>query len=332
MTDNFNILTLRYALFRFYSWDLDARLQFFKIFNYDEYDPNVLYRGMLKLKELDFEDFDLRTICDEDSPYNVSGYCDLSKNVPDLDITMHLMKLAKFPLDIDDTLKKRFTNFSVSEEPLPKLSFIPTCFFGKRAQSFWNSKDYSAVTALNQIPPASYKASIEEDLNLEDPDSYRYPHCQLFSAMPTDNGVCHTFNGLDIKDILSESQWRDSFDGAFGGGESYDTLQSGGIDLEEGFVFSLDTLQSHLVTMNVRADEQDDINAFWIKVHSPGEIPWIKKDKSTWKKIEPYGNEMSTKFITLKGEKIDSKVDINFKANINKIFCPRKVSEELTQS
>ena len=296
--------------FRFYSWDYDTRSQFFEIFNYNETDPSILYRGMLKLKELDFQDFDLGSICDEDvtGPYNVSGYCDLAKNVPDLDITMHLMKLAKFPLDIDDSLKSRLTNFSASEEPLPKLSFVPTCFFGKRAQSFWNSEDYSAVTALNQIPPTDYKESIEEELNLDDPDSYRYPHCRLFSPMPTDSGVCHTFNGLDIKQILTESYWRDSFDGALGGGETYDTLKSGGIDLEEGFVFSLDTLQSHLVTMNVRAKEQKDINSFWIKVHSPGEIPWIKKDKSTWKKIEPYGNEMSTKFITLKGEKIDSKV------------------------
>ena len=105
---------------------------------------------MLKLEELNFEDFDLSSVCDEDSsgPFNLSAYCLLLENVPDLDTTMHLMKLAKFPLDIDDSLKSRFTNFSVSEEPLPKLSFIPTCFFGKRANSFWNSKDYSAVTAL----------------------------------------------------------------------------------------------------------------------------------------------------------------------------------------
>ena len=301
---------MSFDYFYLFSWDYEARNQLFKIFNYDESDPKILYRGMLKLEELNFEDFDLSSVCDEDSsgPFNLSAYCLLLENVPDLDTTMHLMKLAKFPLDIDDSLKSRFTNFSVSEEPLPKLSFIPTCFFGKRANSFWNSKDYSAVTALNQIPPEDYKESLEEDLNLEDTDTYKYPHCRLFSAMPTDLGVCHTFNGLDIKKILSETQWRDAFDGAFGGGESYETLKSGGIDLAEGFVFSLDTLQSLMMTMNVRAKEQDNINSFWIKVHSPGEIPWIKKDKSTWKKIEPYGNEMTTKFITLKGEKIDSKV------------------------
>ena len=280
------------------------------MFNYIE-TAKILSRPMLNLKEIDFGEFDLSSICDEDSsgPYNVSGYCQLLENVPDLDTTMHLMKLAKFPLDIDDTLKNRFTNFSVSEEPLPKISYIPTCFFGKKANSFWNSDDYSVVAALNQIPPADYKESIKEELNLEDPDFYRYPKCRMFNTMPTDRGVCHTFNGLDIKTILSESQWRDSFDGSFGSGdESHETLRSEGIDLEDGFVFSLDTLQSYLMTMNVREKEQEDVNSFWIKVHSPGEIPWIKKDKSTWKKIEPYDNEMSTKFITLKGEKIDSKV------------------------
>ena len=188
------------------------------------------------------------------------------------------------------------------------MSFIPTCFFGKKASSFWKSKDYSSVRAINQIFPSVYRDSIMKEMNLDDSDYYRYPKCRLFSVMPTDNKLCHTFNGMGIKEILKESLWRKSFDEAFGENGSHETLKSEGIDLEDGFVFTLDTLQSYFMTMNERITEQDNINTFWIKVHSPGEIPWIEKDKSTWKKIEPYGNEMATKFVTLKGEKIDSKV------------------------
>ena len=86
-------------------------------------------------------------------------------------------------------------------------------------------------------------------------------------------------------------------------------LKSEGIDLQDGFVFSLDTLQSYLIGMNKRSSGQRDVNAFYIKVHSAGEIPWITQDKSSWKKIYPFTNEMSTRFITLKGEKIEGKVN-----------------------
>ena len=106
---------MSFDYFYLFSWDYEARNQLFKIFNYDESDPKILYRRMLKLEELNFEDFDLSSVCDEDSsgPFNLSAYCLQLENVPDLDTTMHLMKLAKFPLDIDDSLKRRFTNFSV---------------------------------------------------------------------------------------------------------------------------------------------------------------------------------------------------------------------------
>ena len=86
---------------RFYSWDHETKSELFKIFNYDEEDKKILYRGMLKLEMPDFESFDLVSVCDEDNPgpYNLTRYCQLSEKVPDLEATMHLMKLATFPLN-----------------------------------------------------------------------------------------------------------------------------------------------------------------------------------------------------------------------------------------
>ena len=199
-------------------------------------------------------------------------------------------------------------NFTPSNSTLPKLSFIPTCFFGKEAQGFWKSKDYDIVAALNNIPTQEYREIVEEHYKLRKSDFYRYPKCTKFVAKPTDTGICHTFNGLEINKILKQSNWLNDFKQAFGDSASTNLLMSGGIDIEEGFVFSLDTLQSFFVTMKERVTQQSDISSFWLKVHTPGEIPWIQKDKSTWKKIEAYGSEMSTRYISLKGEKIDYKV------------------------
>ena len=138
-------------------------------------------------------------------------------------------------------------------------------------------------------------------------NSYKYPKCNKFSKMPTENGICSTFNGLDLQKIFKNSRWTESFRDSFSVNSSSEQLKSEGIDLDEGLVFTLDTLQSYFITMKDRIMDQEDLNAFYIKVHPAGEIPWIKQDKSTWKKIEAYDNEISTKYITLKGEKVDSK-------------------------
>ena len=67
-------------------------------------------------------------------------------------------------------------------------------------------------------------------------------------------------------------------------------------------------MQSYLQTFRARADYQKDVNTFWIKVHQPGEIPWLTKNPSSWEKIEAHAEEMSTVFINIKGEKVDHMV------------------------
>ena len=70
--------------------------------------------------------------------------------------------------------------------------------------------------------------------------------------------------------------------------------------------------------MEKRTADQAKLNAFYIKVHPAGEIPWITKDRSSWKKISAFSNEMSNRFITLKGEKIVGKVNFQiFKESLS---------------
>ena len=44
------------------------------------------------------------------------------------------------------------------------------------------------------------------------------------------------------------------------------------------------------------------------KVHKPGDLPRMEDDKSSWYTIKSNENDMVTKFISIKGEKIDYKV------------------------
>ena len=85
---------------------------------------------------------------------------------------------------------------------------------------------------------------------------------------------------------------------------------SEGVDIDSGFVFSLDTMQSYLITKKDRLAEQDSVNTFRIKVHKPGDLPRMEDDKSSWYTIKSNQNDMVTKFISIKGEKVDNKVKI----------------------
>ena len=101
----------------------------------------------------------------------------------------------------------------------------------------------------------------------------------------------------------------DTFTEAFGvGGTQWPDYKSEGVDTDSGFVFSLDTMQSYLITKKNRLEEQDSVNTFRIKVHKPGDLPRMEDDKSSWYTIKSNQNDMVTKFISIKGEKVDNKV------------------------
>ena len=111
---------------------------------------------------------------------------------------------------------------------------------------------------------------------------------------------------------MKPSSWSDTFTKTFGGGGNADksSLMSEGVDIDSGFVFSLDTMQSYLITKKDRLAEQDSVNTFKIKVHKPGDLPRMQDDKSSWYTIKSNQNDMVTKFISIKGEKVDYKVPV----------------------
>ena len=94
----------KYEFPRLYSWDSTAKNQIFNLFNYLD---NLAFRGELELKEPDFEQFSLPTLCSK-RRNEFSCYCDLVENLPDLDIIMHLMHLAEYPLDFNENIKNLF--------------------------------------------------------------------------------------------------------------------------------------------------------------------------------------------------------------------------------
>ena len=293
---------------RLYSWSNKARKE---LMDFLHYDYGLTLRSLQDLHTPQFENISFASICDDrGASFNLTEYCKLSESIPNLEITMSLMNLAKFPLDFDvSAIESQLgSSFSLSNNSLPKMTAIPTCFFGKEASKYWNTRDYRVTDKDNNILPINYQQTLINQNNLQDPEFYRYPKCHSFSPKPTQSGICHTFNGIELGKILKPSEWMESFSDSF---ESHDTgelFKSSGIDLHDGFVFTLDLMQAYLINMKERSDDQKDINAFYIKVHPAGEIPWMTSDKSSFKKITAYSNEMSTKFITLKGEKIEGKV------------------------
>ena len=199
--------------------------------------------------------------------------------------------------------------FTASNSSTEKLSAVPTCYFSEDANSYWNSDTYTILDALLGFDLPNYQKAMDE-ANKMPSDLYKYPKCNLFSKMPTNTGICHTFNGLDLQDILKPTKWTDTFSESFGDSSPFEMFYSEGIDIDDGFVFSVDTLQSYFVNMKDRPAmvEFENVNSFYLKVHPHGEIPWMQQDKSSWNKINAHSDDISTKFVTIKGEKSDYRV------------------------
>ena len=126
-------------------------------------------------------------------------------------------------------------SFSKTDDPPPKLSFIPNCYFGKQAAQAWGTRDYSSEETWSNISLKSYQKS----LNFGEPDYYKYFQCKDFVSRPTSSGVCHTFNALDLDDILKKSNWLTTFKSSFKQAPKKEILKSEGIESENGFLFSL---------------------------------------------------------------------------------------------
>ena len=191
-------------------------------------------------------------------------------------------------------------NFSRSNNSLPQLSYIPTCYFGESAATYWKTKDYG----FRQMGITENRDRFRESLQLEEPDIYKYKKCKKFSPKPADSQICHTFNGMELGGILKASNWINAYQEAFTGSETEDILKSKGVDTDNGFLFSLDTMQSYFITKRRRWPHNIPVNSFLIKVHQAGDIPWVKDDKSSWTRISSHQNEMATHFISVKGEKV----------------------------
>ena len=199
-----------------------------------------------------------------------------------------------------------YRHFTMTNNSLPVVSLFPTCFFGEKAETYFNTRDYSELDATLNVLPEDYKIMVMT----EKADFYRYPRCRLFNPKPTSSGVCHTFNALELKTILKDSEWTKYFMNSFRGFQERDVLKSSGVNAEKGFVFSLDTMQSYLLSLQDKIDSERNLNSFLIKVHPAGEIPWMSKDVQTYTRISAFDDDMSTRFITITGEIITSEVGL----------------------
>ena len=230
------IWTQPYDFPRMYSLKSETRKEIQDVFKYDN---SVFYSEDLNLKLPDFGKLSMSSICENENNFNFTDYCQLTNSLPDLQTIMHMMSLAKFPNTFENkNVRNMIRKFTKSEEPLPKASYLPTCYFGKKATEFWESRDYEA----NDLP--SSKVEYDEDMSKETADLYKYSKCKDFTPKPTDSGLCFTFNGLQVNEILKQSNWLSSFTNAFPQSENSQILMSEGIDKDKGFVFSLGIILS----------------------------------------------------------------------------------------
>ena len=88
---------------RLYSWEDKARDEIMKNFQYQN---GKISRANLELHSPNFETFSYGQWCSTSN--NLSTYCSLSNNLPDLEITHQLMSLAFDSLQMKDNIKGKF--------------------------------------------------------------------------------------------------------------------------------------------------------------------------------------------------------------------------------
>ena len=70
---------------------------------------NSSFRGDLQLTPPNFETFSLQTLCtDPDRRMTYEDYCNMTENLPDKDLMMHLMHLAEYPLSFNEEIRDLF--------------------------------------------------------------------------------------------------------------------------------------------------------------------------------------------------------------------------------
>lgn len=67
--------------------------------------------------------------------------------------------------------------------------------------------------------------------------------------MPTDRGLCQTFNGLPLTAILKSSEWLNKFQDVFSSSEDVtEVKKASGIGQDNGFIFVVDNLFTPLIS------------------------------------------------------------------------------------
>ena len=88
---------------KLYTWEFKTKMELFDLFDFD---PDL--EELNNLKEPNFETFSLSSVCKEADDVLLKRYCKVTKNMPNLQTTMILMQLAKFPLTFKEDLKEKF--------------------------------------------------------------------------------------------------------------------------------------------------------------------------------------------------------------------------------
>ena len=97
--------------------------------------------------------------------------------------------------------------------------------FHQGAENFWTIPEYGEILFWGDKSLGDYEKELETLHNIPTPSVYRYPRCRQFKQVmankylmssvpfqiPTDSGVCHTFNGRPLDSVLKPSSWLDAF-------------------------------------------------------------------------------------------------------------------------
>ena len=159
-----------------------------------------------------------------------------------------------------DTVSSLGSNKLTFANTLPKMSFLPQCFFDKVIDHDliilnhfwyvgsskllgpswvwpddllqWEEQKGNKVHLKNCSKQTDFIQDYEENLRsthgIPPSNVYKYPKCRHFkqvnlpkcqdwisrtinSQVPTDSGICHTFNGVGLSKILKPSSWFSAF-------------------------------------------------------------------------------------------------------------------------
>ena len=203
----------------------------------------------------------------EDSNNTCCNYWEKSFG-SNLQALMLVMKYSQLHSKTNDAIEESTKDFLTNHMVLENLGFENSTTFSEtesaKLKNIRNSLLVSCAYGATEIESL--------DARMRTGDIERLPECQAFDPMPTNLGICQTFNAVSFKGMARDNHYMNTFSQVFHPKESDETVKISGTGMENGFKFILDAHKMGRPYMQPDADKPSNFKISLSGIYNPFDV------------------------------------------------------------